>query len=94
MGSELRWTCERKTVPDYHIKRQRELGHRKVFHTAAAQLAQAGRDQHNNQIGRSVQLLEKTDDAVAEETLGDGHRLRYFGAAAHALGETGVAGVE
>ena len=33
-----------------------------------------------------MQLLEKTDDAVAEETLGDGHRLRYFGAAAHGAG--------
>ncbi len=58
------------------------------------QESQQARDQHNNQIRRSMQLLEKPDKAIAEGILGDNHRQRYFGAAAHALGETGEAGVE
>ena len=92
--SELQLAWARKTVPDDHIKRQRELRHREVLDTTAAQVAQARQHQHDNGIRRSVQLLDKPDNAVAEEALGNDHSLRYFGAAAHARGEAGVGGVE
>jgi hypothetical protein len=64
-----------------------------VFHAAAAEVAQAGSEQHNGQVGRITQPLEQPNGGVAEKALGDGYGIKYLGAGTHAVGKRREAGV-